>query len=57
MGSEAKFTCPLFQQPCMANKCAWWGKKEKNCAARILARLPNFEVDPLEAVLMKKLDD
>jgi hypothetical protein len=48
----AKFVCPLLQKPCTSTACAWWGRKEKNCAARILARLPNFEIDPLDAVLM-----
>lgn len=52
MGSEGRFICPLLEKPCISGKCAWWGRKEQNCAARIFARLPNFEVDPLEAVLM-----
>lgn len=63
MGNENRFQCPVLNVPCIAQKCAWWGKKEHNCAVRIIARLQNFEIDPLEAVLMgssdseKKADD
>lgn len=52
MGNESNFQCPLLNKPCIGKDCAWWGRKESNCAARILARLSNFEIDPLEAVLM-----
>ena len=45
-----------MQKNCVHDECAWWGKKESNCAARIIARLPIMGVDPLEALLSGKKD-
>ncbi len=54
MGNPQSLLCPLLQKPCQSEACAWWGRKEANCAARILARLPMMGVDPLEALLSGK---
>ncbi len=54
MGNVHSLVCPLLQKQCITEDCAWWGRKEANCAARILARLPMMGVDPLEALLSGK---
>lgn len=56
MGNNLSLLCPLLQKPCISDDCAWWGRKEANCVARILAKLPIMGVDPLEALLSGKKD-
>jgi len=46
--------CPVTEKSCIESQCAWWGRKEGNCAIRILARLPDLGEDPLEALLPGK---
>jgi hypothetical protein len=48
---EKNFVCPISKQPCSGEKCAWWGKKEQNCAVRAMAKMQSFAVDPLEEIL------
>ncbi|MBF0409767.1 MAG: hypothetical protein HQM10_20670 [Candidatus Riflebacteria bacterium] len=51
MSYEKNFVCPISKQPCSGEKCAWWGKKESNCAVRVMAKMQSFAVDPLEEIL------